>query len=332
MFRHASIRYWFVGALIGLAFLPPAFDISRYTMTNINITLVYVIVLISLNLVYGLAGQVSLGHGALVAVGAYTSAFMTATLKQPFLVGLMASIFTGGVAGLLIGAPSLRLKSHYLAFATLAFGEIAQLLITNLPSVTHGSDGFSNIPPLMIFGFAFTSVGEIYYVLLAFVLLAMGIMWNIKRSRLGRALEAIREDELAAHVAGINVSYYKIFVFVVSAAMASAAGSLYAHVFSFISPDVFGLSLSVRLFAMVIAGGAGTISGSIIGAVLLTLLPESLRFSKASYGLIYGLAILFVMIFIPDGVVGGVRRLWAYSFNRNAAARTQATREALRRT
>lgn len=303
-------RFWIVTVLLALSLAPPALDLSRYTMSNINITLVYVTVLISLNLVYGLAGQLSLGHGALFAVGAYTSAFMTATLSQPFLVGVAASLLTGAVAGVLIGAPSLRLKSHYLAFATLAFGEIAQLLIANVPSVTHGSDGFSGIPAPSIFGLEIKAAGELYYLLLAFALVAMAVMWNIKKSRLGRALEAIRQDELAAEVAGVDVPFHKIFVFVTSAALAAVAGSLYAHLFSFISPDVFSLGLSVQLFAMVILGGAGTITGSIIGAALMTLLPEWLRFSKASYGLLYGLGILVLMIFMPDGVVGGVRRLW----------------------
>lgn len=323
---------WTAGAvLLVICLALPAFDPSRYTMSTLNVTLIYIIVLISLNMLFGLAGQVSLGHGALFAVGAYTSAFVTATLHQPFVLGMLSAIFTGALAGVLIGAPALRLKSHYLAFATLAFGAIVQLLIVNIPSITHGSDGFTGIPPPSLFGWELKTSGEVYYLLVAFALFAMGLMWNVKRSRLGRALESIREDELAAQVAGVDVAFHKIFVFVTSSALAALAGGLYAHLFAFISPDVFGLGLSVQLFAMVIVGGAGTILGSVIGAVLLTLLPEWLRFSKASYGVIYGLGILFLVIFMPDGVVGGAGRLATHMRLFNGSAGTSTSREAVRR-
>ncbi len=303
-------KYGMVALVLLAALCPPLLGLGRYSLQLLDIALVNVILVLSVNLVFGMAGQMSLGHAGLFAAGAYASAILTVTYKQPFLVGLLAAVAAGTLSGLLIGAPALRLKGHYLAFATLGFGEIVRLVILNLPTVTRGHDGFPGIPAPLLFGWRVRTLGQQYYLLLAAVLLTIWISDNVRRSRLGRALTAVREDELAAQVAGLNVSLLKIFAFCLSAGLAGLAGSLYAHLFTFISPDVFSMDLSIGVIAMLMVGGYGTIGGSILGAIVLTLLPEWLRFSKAYYMFIYGAGIVAIMAFLPGGVVGAAGRLW----------------------
>ena len=304
-------RFGIVVLIIIAAGLLPLLPFDNYWMENLDVALVYVILVLSLNLAYGFAGQLSLGHAGLFAIGAYVSAIVTVTYHQGFIVGLGGALAAGLVAGAMIGAPSLRLRSHYLAFATLGFGAIVQLSIINLPKWTGGSDGFVSIPSPVILNWSVDTVWRYYYLLLAFVILVGLMSINIQHSKLGRALIALREDELAARQVGVNTATLKIFIFVVSAGIAALAGSLYAHLFTFISPDAFSFTLSIQLVMMMIVGGAGTISGSIIGAVVVTLLPEILRFSQAYYGVIFGLSVLVVVAFMPDGIVGLCRKLWA---------------------
>lgn len=304
-------KYLLPGLLLLVSLLPPALGLERYPMQLLDIALVNALLVLSLNLVFGLAGQMSFGHAGFFAIGAYASAIVTVTLHQPFLVGVLAAIILGGAAGILVGAPTLRLKGHYLAFATLGFGEIVRLTILNWPSVTHGQDGVVGIPSPVLLGWQVRTVGQYYYLLLGAVLVAIVISRKIQYSRLGRALAAIREDELAAQVAGVDVASHKILAFTISAGVAGLAGALYAHLFSFISPDVFSMDVSISLVAMLMVGGAGTLGGSVIGALVLTLLPEWLRFSKAYYMILYGVGIVVMMIFLPDGAVGSFGRLWA---------------------
>jgi branched-chain amino acid transport system permease protein len=317
--RQAALALILVVALVVI----PALPLSTYTLQNINLAVIYAVVALSLNLVFGFAGQLSLGHGALFAVGAYTSAILTAKHSQPFLVALGCSLAAGVLAGLLIGGPSLRLRSHYFAFATLAFASIVNLVIINAPGLTGGSDGLTGIPPASIAGFEFSQLVHYYYLALAVLALAVVVSANIRASRLGRALVAIREDELAAQASGLNVSLYKLLAFVVSAALAALAGSVYAHQSAFISPDVFGLDLSILLLAMVVIGGGGTIAGVVVGAVLITLLPEWLRFSSGYYGIIYGAVIAVLMIFLPGGLAGVARSVRDAVAARRGADRPQ---------
>ncbi|HEX6022413.1 MAG TPA: branched-chain amino acid ABC transporter permease [Solirubrobacter sp.] len=303
-------RYAPVVALLVIALaVVPALPLSTFTLQNVNLAICYATVALSLNIVFGFAGQLSLGHGALFAVGAYTSAILTARYSWPFLPALASALVAGALAGLLIGGPSLRLRSHYFAFATLAFASIVTLVIRYAPSLTGGSDGLTGIPQASIAGYELTALIDYYYLGLAVLVLAVVVSANISGSRLGRALIAIREDELAAEASGLNVSFYKLLAFVVSAALAALAGSVYAHQSAFISPDVFGLDLSILLLAMVVVGGAGSIAGVLVGAALLTLLPEVLRFSSGYYGIIYGALIAVLMIFAPAGLAGVMRGL-----------------------
>ena len=295
--------------IVVVALLVPVLPLTAFTFQNVTLAVTYSTLALSLNLVFGFAGQLSLGHGALFAVGAYASAILTATYDLPFLVGVAASLAAGLVSGLLIGAPSLRLRTHYFAFATLAFASIVNLVIINLPDVTGGSDGFTGIPPAGIAGFELSQLSHYYYLAVALLVVAVAISVNVRGSRLGRALMAIREDELAAQANGLNASFYKLLVFVISAVLAALAGSVYAHQVAFISPDVFDLELSILLLAMVVVGGAGTIGGVVVGGVLLTLLPEWLRFSSGYYGIIYGAVIALLMIFLPTGLAGIARAL-----------------------
>jgi branched-chain amino acid transport system permease protein len=319
MRRHAPVVLLAAVAFVVVPLLP----LSTYALQNVNLALCYATLALSLNLVFGFAGQLSLGHGALFAVGAYTSGILTARYAWPFLPALACALLTGALAGLLIGGPSLRLRSHYFAFATLAFASIVTLVIRYAPSLTGGSDGLTGIPQASIAGFELTRLVDYYYLALVVLVLAVVISVNVRGSRLGRALAAIREDELAAEASGLNVSFYKLLAFVVSAALAALAGCVYAHQAAFISPDVFGLDLSILLLAMVVVGGSGTIAGVVVGAALLTLLPEVLRFSSGYYGIVYGAVIVVLMIFLPSGLAGIARavrdRLALRRGNRRAA-------------
>jgi branched-chain amino acid transport system permease protein len=305
MRRYAPVVLLLVVALAVVPLLP----LSTYTLQNVNLAVCYATVALSLNIVFGFAGQLSLGHGALFAVGAYTSGILTARYSWPFVPALACALAAGALAGLLIGGPSLRLRSHYFAFATLAFASIVTLVIRYAPSLTGGSDGLTGIPQASVAGYELTALIDYYYLALAALVLAVVVSMNIRGSRLGRALVAIREDELAAEASGLNVSFYKLLAFVVSAALAAFAGSVYAHQSSFISPDAFGLDLSILVLAMVVVGGSGTIAGVVVGAALLTLLPDVLRFSSGYYGIIYGAVIAVLMIFMPSGLAGAARAL-----------------------
>lgn len=307
--------------------LPAGLGLSDFTMQNIDLAVIYAILAVSLNLVFGLAGQLSLGHGALFAIGAYASGIITTNWGQPFLLGLLGAIVAGAAAGLLIGAPSLRLRTHYFAFATLAFAAIVTLVIVNLQTLTGGSDGLTGIPLAALFGWQIQGLTGFYYLALAFLALTLAISVNVHRSRLGRALTALREDELAARASGLNVSALKLIVFVISAVLAGVAGSLFAHLSGFVSPDSFGLDTSVLLVAMVMVGGLGTITGGVIGGVLLTLLPEWLRFSQAYYGMIYGAVIALLVVFLPGGIVGIVQDV-ATRAGRRPAGRPSGTARA----
>lgn len=226
-----------------------------------------------------------------------------------FLVGFTAAAVVASLFGLLLGVPTLKLRSHYLTMATLAFAEAVQLVLMNADRITHGANGIRAIPPATIGPLVFSTPYTFYYFNLAVVLVAMLFTVRFRRSRLGRALEATRDDEMAAGASGVDVTRSRVLAFVLSAMLAGIGGSLWAHFSAYISPETYDLNSTIRFVAMLLIGGAGTAIGPLAGALLLTYLPELLRFLEAWYMAVYGLSIVLILIFAPRGLVGVVERL-----------------------
>ena len=262
----------------------------------------------SLNLVNGCAGQFSLGHAGFMAVGAYTGAAITVLLgaKFPFLVswfGAGLATIAGGlvaaVAGYLVGLPSLRLRGDYLAIVTLGFGEIIRIVILNVPAL-GGAVGLPGIPRLANFIWVY-----------AWVVVTFVVLKRLVGSSYGRAILAIREDEVSAQAMGIDVARYKVFAFVVSSFFAGVAGALFAHYQGFIDPNGFNFQRSVEVVIMLVIGGMGSLSGSILGAVAVTLLPELLRVFDKYRLVIFPALLILMMLLRPMGILGH-REIWQF--------------------
>jgi len=291
----------FVVALL----LPVIFRGNDYLLNLCVVAGVYSIVVMGLGILLGWAGQMSLAQAAFLGIGAYTSAYFTTHVGLNFWQALPLSILMSALVGVGVGYPCLRLSGHYLALATIGFGIITQLALINWKAVTNGSDGITGIPaPPPIGSISFESYGTYFYIVLGFVVLCAYIAARIKATRVGRAMEAIRENELAASAMGINTTRYKILAFVLAGSYAGLAGSLLAHSIKFISPDSYSFDQSVVFLVMLILGGSSSIGGAILGAALLTLLPEVLRPLKNSYIMVYGAAVVAMIIFMPRGLVG----------------------------
>lgn len=264
---------------------------------------IYIILAISLNLIVGYAGQVSLGHAAFFGIGAYISALTSLLWHFPFpLAALSAMLFTGG-CGLALGLPTLRLKEDYLAIVTLGFGVIMELVFLNL-EITGGPDGLSGIPAPRVLGVSFRPPPLYLLIILLAVFLTLVLTYRLVHSYHGRALKAIRDHETTAQVMGVNTPAYKVAIFSLSAILAGLAGSLYAHYITFINPETFGLHTSILILCMVVLGGMGSIAGALVGALALTLLPEMLRQFQAYQDLIYGGMLIGLLIWRPQGLLG----------------------------
>jgi len=270
---------------------------------------IYSLITIGLSLLMGYTGQISLGHAAFFGLGAYTSGVLSTKFGVSPWLALLAAIFvTGGIA-FLIGAPALKLKGHYLAMATLAFGYIVFIVFNQASSLTGGPSGFGQIPRFRLGNFLLRSDVHYYYLVWTLVIVVLLVSLNIIHSRVGRALRSIHEGELTANIMGVNTAKYKIQVFVLSAVYASLAGSLYAHFITFLNPTPFGFHFSIVLVAMVAVGGMASVWGAMIGAALLTILPEYLRAFHDYDILIYGSILLLIMMFLPQGLFAGILSL-----------------------
>lgn len=283
--------------------------LADYQLRLLNISVISAIAVIGFNFAFGLAGLISLGHAAFVGMGAYTLAIVTTTLGwSPWAAIPLAIALTAIFAGL-IGYPLLRLRGHYLALATLGLNVSFTIVLTNWVGLTGGTNGISKIPELRIASFAFHD--EQRFLWLALLVLAACTVAAVilQRSSLGRAMMAVRDDEIAAEMTGINVTRIKIVALSLSAALAALSGALFATHVRFVAPEDFNYAHSIVYLAMLIVGGEGTVIGAIIGATLLTFLPEWLRFLGTAYLAFFGLMLLAILIFLPTGLVGLVDRL-----------------------
>jgi len=275
---------------------------------------IFVILAVSLNIVVGFTGQISLGHAAFFAVGAYTSSLLAMKFGVPFWLGIFGSGVVSLIFGILLGVPTLRVRDIYLSVVTICFGLMVQLALVNLESITGGARGIYGIPRPSIAGFTFMSPQSYYYIILFFALLSIFSTSRLLKSRFGRAFLSIRENELAAETVGVRTTYYKILAFAISSFYAGLAGSLYAHYVSYINPDAFTFGTSVDVLVMIVIGGLGNIWGSVIGAFVITLLPEYLRFMQQYYRAVFGLGLIFMMVFMRSGIISALYRIpWARS-------------------
>jgi branched-chain amino acid transport system permease protein len=304
-------------ALIGAGLLPLVVQ-NEYGRHLLVISAIFVLFSIGLNVIVGFLGQLSLGHSAYFGIGAYVYALGILSWGLPSLLSFVFAIIVCGLFGFFIGYPSLRLKGPYFAIVSLAFAMIIRLVVINWQSLTHGPMGLSGITPPSItlsakIGISFTSPISVYYLILCVIIVAVFLITRIRDSRIGDAFDACRENEELSLAVGINASKYKILALVIASVFIGAAGALYALYLTYISPEIFGWYYIATPLIMVIIGGAGTIAGPIVGAVIFTILPEALR-AIAGYRLaVFGLIMIAGIIFMPDGIYGFWRRVFSSS-------------------
>ncbi len=313
-----------VAAFVALLALAPL-ALDNYQTSVMNLIFISVIGAVSLNLLTGVCGQISLGHGAFVGVGAYGAA-LAGQAGVPFLAALLIGGLAAAAAGMVFGIPSLRLKGIYLAIATLAAQLILEYVFLHADFLTGGSSGLMVDPPSLL-GFTFKNDTRMYYLLLVFAALALLFVANIMRTRYGRAFVSIRDFYLSAEIAGVNLFGYKLAAFGLSSFLAGIAGGLWAHYTQYVSPEQFNIALSVSYLAMIIIGGLGSVTGSVMGAAFLVLLPEGLNaLASAAGGIfpdisthlvalregVFGLTLILFLIFEPEGLVHRWRLIKAY--------------------
>ncbi|RTZ94347.1 MAG: branched-chain amino acid ABC transporter permease [Deltaproteobacteria bacterium] len=275
---------------------------SAYIVTVSITTGIYVILAISLNIITGYAGQISLGHAAFFGIGAYASGMLATKLGVPFYLCLPFAVVVTGIVGAILGIPCLRVKDDFLAITTMGINFVVQAVFLYVPFF-GGALGISNIPVPSFHGAEMTKSAYLIMVGL-FVLFAVAVDGWLTRSWAGLALNAIREDETAAEMSGVNLTRFKVVAFVLGSAMAGLAGSLYAHFMSFVSATDFGFPESIVILSMVVFGGIGTLRGPVIGAIILGVAPELFRPILDYRTLLYGAMLVILMRFQPQGLLG----------------------------
>jgi branched-chain amino acid transport system permease protein len=291
-----------VAIMAAVALLLPLAFPSAYYYRVAALVFVFALAAVGLNLLMGLAGQVSLGHSGFMGIGAYAVAVGPTHLGVP---SWLSFVLGGALAALIayvVGRPILRLKGHYLAVATLGFGLLLAIVFTNEARLTGGPDGMA-VPRLLLFGTPVRGVEIWYWITAAAFLIGAALASNLIDSPSGRALAAIHDSEVAARVLGVDAAKNKLAVFVISAVYASTAGSLFALLNGHITPDVSGFLRSIELVAMVVLGGMGSVAGSLVGAALLVVLPQTLTALHDYEHMVLGLVIMAVMIFLRAGIV-----------------------------
>lgn len=266
--------------------------INSYYSGILVLAFINIILAVSLNLVVGFTGQLALGHAGFMAIGAYLSAYLSKTYHLPFILVLVLGGLLASALALIVGVPTLKLKGDYFAITTLAFGEIIKGIITNTDLI-GGARGLSGIPRNTNFSWAFI-----------IMVLSVVVIYNIIHSSPGRAMISVRENEIAAEAMGINTFKYKLLAFIIAAFIAGVAGGLYAHYYTFIQPQSFNFMKSIEILTFVVFGGMGSLSGSVIATFILTALPEALRSLQDFKNIIYPIALIVLMIFRPEGLLG----------------------------
>ena len=315
-----------IGIMIAVALVAPlvAGPKNNYMM-NILISYCYFgILAASLNLLIGYTGQMSLGHAAFMAIGGYAYAILNKTLGVHFLLAIIGAVAISFVCGLFIGLACSKLSTIFLAMTTSGFAKAVTITITNEKWLTGGANGFTGIPKLTVFGHKFSNF-ELYYVALAVTLLVFLFCYRLIYSKTGRAMQAVLNAPIAAAAMGINVNGYKFLVCGISAALAGLAGCIYALNMSYLSADMFNKT-SIRLLTMTVCGGMGSLFGPVAGTLVIGTLPELLRVFSNYLDGIYGILIILVMLFMPEGIYGGIKNL-ANKVTKKMAAKKAAVKE-----
>ena len=284
-----------------LAVLPLLFLNQTFLISIFSQVLIFSIAALGLNVLIGYAGQISIGHAAFMALGAYLSAILTKNFNFPFLITIFLAGGFSGLFGLILGFPALRLKGFYLAIATMAFGVAVEKIVA-ASDYLGGHTGMTNVPNPDLFGISIsTDLGKYYLIVVVTVLLFL-FAHNILKSKTGRAFKAIRESEFAARSSGINISKYKLIAFIISAVYGGVAGALYAHTINYIAPTDFALGLSINLLAMIVVGGLASLSGNVIGTILMVAIPFLFSRINLPMSIIFGVMLIVVVLFFPRGL------------------------------
>jgi branched-chain amino acid transport system permease protein len=319
---------WAWSAVLVAALIVAPYALNPYMLSFVTIILITVVGALGLNILTGYTGLISLGHVGFLVTGAYAYAVLVSKYQMHPLIGFLGAGVVPALASLIVGAPSLRLKGLYLAITTLAFSFIINTVILEARTITNGARGIAVQRP-ELFGISFESDAAFTYLCLGFAIVTLFATLNIRRSRVGRAFVAIRDNDTAARVMGINLHAYKLLAFVTSAFITGISGALYGIYLSFVSVEGFPFLLSIEALAILIVGGLGSALGAVLGTVLIVLLPEATRmifslfsaqmdalFSTGAQELksmLYGLAIILFLRFQPRGLVGAwhdIRRMW----------------------
>lgn len=293
-----------VGLFIAIVLLPYLLS-NAYQLRVWMLLLIYAVVALGLNLVVGLAGLISLGQAGLLAIGAYTASILATKFGFEFIPAALAAMFITGIFGVVLAYPTLRVKGVYLAVITIAFGIVVENIVIEWSSITGGTTGISNIPKIAFFGNALDDVG-FYYLIGIIFLISFIIHCNIKKSRFGRAMRAATQSEIAVRSVGINPISARTLAFTLAAILTGIAGALYAYLNSYVNPDTFRFLDSLRYLLMVILGGSGTVLGPIIGAAILTYIPELFQKFGVWQHFAYGALLTIVIFIMPLGIVGTI--------------------------
>lgn len=338
--KRALTALWVAGL-----FSVPLWMTNQYVLHVLVVTGIFIVAAMSLNLLLGYTGQLSLGHVAFFGIGAYASSLVSlgfnaplapgvafALDPQPVWCGMLAAVVVAGAFGWFIGKISFRVRGAYFVIVSISFAEVMRLVAVNWVELTQGPMALNNIPPLTLWlpgvgEHVFWKKPENYWLILSVAVLSYVLVRRLVRSRAGRAMIALRENEPLATSVGIDVTGYLVLTTVVSAAMAGAAGALYAHYIRIVDPDVFLFIYTVTMVIMVITGGKGTLAGPIVGGLIFGLLPETLRafaIPPEVQWIVYGVLMIFVLYFLPAGIVPAVRQWWQRRRGEGAAIRAGA--------
>ena len=304
--RLAPRRRWLSGAALAVALVAalvlPQLTTNQFYIHLANLMLLNSIFAVSLGLIASV-GQISLGHAAFVAAGAYVSALAALSFKLPPILGIVLAGLVTGLAAVLLGKILLRLRGVYFVLVTFLAGQVFTLIVLNWESVTHGANGLLGIPAISIFGLPLSTRLRFYYFALAAFIFVVTFVWALMRSQYGRAFRSIAENVRLAESSGIDVSHYQIVAFALGSGIAGAAGAAMVHYIRFLSPDSFTFNDSIAYITMLVVGGRHTMIGGVLGALFLTPLPELLRGFVGAQHIIYGVILLCVLLFIPNGLV-----------------------------
>jgi branched-chain amino acid transport system permease protein len=332
------IARWTVAALAALFIVAAPLTFGTYPLSILNLILIAVVGALGLNILVGYTGQISIGTGAFMSVGAYTAANLISHLHAPFYIALPAGGLMAALIGAVVGIPSLRIKGIYLAIATLAAQLIIEWTINHVPAISGGVQASITIPRPSVFGVPLKSEAQIYCFLMFFVVLALVVTLNLVRSRIGRAFVAIRDQDIAAEIIGINIFRYKLWAFAISSFFAGVTGVLESYYLGIANYEQFQIDVSIDYLAMVIIGGLGSVLGSVLGAIFVTLLPIITRLFLEQFGavlfpgadllnvipnlrlVIFGALIIFFLVVEPEGLnrlwrnIRNYFRVWPFSY------------------